>query len=133
MGVHVFDKDVAHPGGRSQCRDVAQAVVRGAPRNRNLTLRHILVAQGSRAQIDKIAAGPTYSAGGRRGARRGRGDARRARRGSTPAETRRPCVPYPEGGGDRLLAQPRVAPSSRGPRARWRPSGGTRPAERSSP
>jgi hypothetical protein len=29
VGVHVFDEDVEHPGGRSQCRDVAQAVVRG--------------------------------------------------------------------------------------------------------
>ena len=37
-----------------------------APRDRPLTLRHFLVAQGSCAQIDKMAAGPTYSAGGRR-------------------------------------------------------------------
>ena len=37
-----------------------------APRDRPLTLCHLLVAQGSCEQIDKMAAGPTYSAGGRR-------------------------------------------------------------------
>ena len=37
-----------------------------APRDRPHTLCHVLVAQGSCAQIDKTAAGPTYSAGGGR-------------------------------------------------------------------
>jgi hypothetical protein len=37
-----------------------------APRDRALTLCHLLVAQGRCAQIDKMAAGPTYNAGGRR-------------------------------------------------------------------